>query len=98
MLDEGDGAVLVALLLKPRDSPTVRFDGGDHIVEAVAVHVVDGHLRAAAAEVFRMERPSLLLAVLGGLFPPSGGRENVHSSIAVDVAHADTVRVDHDFV
>ena len=53
-------ALRVALLLEPGEAPTVCSQGRDHIVQTVAIHVVNAHLRAAAAECagWNFQRPS----------------------------------------
>src|SRR5439155_21773544 len=56
VLLEGD---LVALtnLLELGHTILMGLEAGDHIVEPVAVHVIDIHLRAALAEILRMLHP-----------------------------------------
>src|SRR5437588_4880287 len=84
MLYEGNGAVLVALLLEPCESPSVSVKSRDDVVQTVAVHVINTHLGAADAEGCRMICPRLLRGTLRRMFPPSTGGYDVHAAITVD--------------
>ena len=55
VLAEFDLAAL-AILLVPRQAEAVRGERGDDVVQAVAVHVVGIHLRAAGAHRLRVKR------------------------------------------
>ena len=81
-----------AILLVPRQAEAVRGERGDHVVEAVAVHVVGVHLRAAAAHRLLVKRPDRIARERGGLFPPAVLLEQVLPAVAVHVAHAHAVR------
>ena len=92
-------AVRVALLLEPGEAESVRVEAGDDVVQLVAVDVVDDHLGATGAlgaapapERLRVIRPVPWRAGRR-LFPPAGRLQDVDTTVAVDVAGADTVGV-----
>ena len=68
----------------------------NQIGNAIAIHVIDAHLGAAAAERCRMEGPGLLGCAAGRLFPPTAGVDDIHASIAVNVSDAHPVSADAD--
>src|SRR5207253_1783527 len=91
MLYEGNGAVLVALLLEPCESPSVSVKSRDDVVQTVAVHVINTHLGASGAEGCGMIGPRLLRGALRRMFPPSTGRYDVHAAVTVDISHTHAV-------
>jgi hypothetical protein len=72
---ERDLAGRVALLFVPREAEPVAFERRDHVIQLVAVDVVNPHFgapgaplrRAPAAQFHRMVRPQLLAAPFGRL-------------------------------
>src|SRR5690242_12723486 len=93
MLDKGNFAARIALLLEPRNSKPMRLQTGHDIIETIAVHIVDAYRRAAAAEIFRMIRPGLPIAARGGLLPPPRVLQNILAPVPVDIAYANAVNV-----
>src|SRR6202041_2208867 len=95
--DEGDVSVGGALLLKPGQAEAMRFESGYYVVETVAVYVVDcdggtaGGDASRPVEGLRMILPWLVASAGGGLLPPASRTYDVETSIAVDVAHSDSV-------
>ena len=65
---------------------------GDHVVQSVAVNVIDEHLSGGLGELERMLDPRLAGLLLGGMLPPAVLFENVDQPVAVDIARADAVR------
>src|ERR1035438_9500912 len=92
VLPEGD-LVSVADLLVPEDAVAMR-GGGDDVVEAIAVDIIDEDLRGMvhfavqAAQGQGMLDP-LAVARVGGGLEPGVGPDDVRAAIAVDIAHAD---------
>ena len=82
----------LAVLLVPRQAEPVRGEAGDDVVEAVAVHVVGVHLRAAGAQRLLVKRPDRIARERRGLFPPAVLLQQVGAAVAVHVAHAHAVR------
>ena len=76
----------------------MRVQDGDHVVQAVAVDVIDAHNAAAhniaaiACESLRMVFPGPRLVAGGRLLPPAIRIDDIHASVAVNVAHTDAVR------
>src|SRR5690242_2248820 len=76
----------------------MAFQRRDHIIQAVAVHVVYGEFRATStslgaaptSECFRMVGPQSIGASRW-LFPPAVCVEEVFPAVAVDVAHTQAV-------
>src|SRR5207253_5072189 len=87
MLYERNGAVLVALLLEPCESPSVSVKSRYDVVQAVTVHVINTHLGAADAEGCRMICPRLLRGTLRRQFPPSFRSYNVHPAVTIDLSN-----------
>src|ERR1043166_2315531 len=87
MLDKRN-LTAVFLLLEPRQPVAVCLNARDDIVEAVTVHVIDIHLRAAVAEVHRVLDP----IATRGLFPPRLGFQHVRFTVAIHIAEAHAVR------
>src|SRR5436190_23875329 len=75
----------------PGETIAMRIDAGDDVVEAVAVYVIDEHLRAthAGTEAERMMFPHWIAGQGLGLLPPTVLVENIHTAIAIDIARAD---------
>ena len=79
------------------------FQAGHHVVEAVPVDVVNAQLGAAGAragprpapEFHRMIGPRSRRRSLRRLFPPPVRRDDIHATVAVDVAGADAVLRHH---
>ena len=71
----------------------------DYIDQTVAVDVINADFRSAgpalrgapAAEGLRMVGPKRLRTALGRLFPPAIAVDVIHESVAIDVAHADSM-------
>src|SRR5690606_1414375 len=96
---ERNRAVLAAFLLVPRQSPPMCRQRRDNVVEAIAVHVVDGHDAAAGAgttdvppERLWMVFPRPRRRSIRRLLPPSIGIEDVDAAVAVDVPCSHAVR------
>src|SRR3989442_16015130 len=66
----------------------MRPKAGHYVVQTVTVDVIDAYLGAAVAEMLRMKSPRCLLASFRRLLPPSIGLQDIHTSVAVDVADA----------
>src|SRR5260370_42314376 len=77
VLDKRDGPILIALLLEPRQAPSVSRERGDDVIQSVAVYVVHTHLGSAATEVDRMKFPGSLRSAFRRLFPPATRIDNV---------------------
>src|SRR5262245_63783850 len=80
-----------ALLFVPPDADSVRR-AADHVVAAVAVHVVNMHLRALVAQIGRDEFP-VRLSRVGGSLPVACANNHVVAPVAVDVADSESMRV-----
>src|ERR1700722_9776701 len=93
VLDKGDLSLRISLLFEPGQSSSMPVERCNHIIEAVAVHVIHGHhaathhAAAVTSKDFWMIGPAFLIAAHWWLLPPSVGADNVHATIAVDVAH-----------
>jgi len=97
VFDECDVALGITLLLEPRQAPAVRVQGGDNIVKAVAIDIVDSPSRCPP----KMPRVYLANAVgwyfqLSGLLPGAGCStsrriENIQTAIPIDIAHPDSM-------
>src|SRR5580704_19128013 len=70
MLNESDVSLAIALLFKPGQAETMRFQTCHDIVQAVTIHVIDAHFRAATTEICFVERPRLPGIILW-VFEPS---------------------------
>src|ERR1017187_2864583 len=92
VLAEGDVAILAHLLI-PGEPIAVAVDAGDDIVQAVAVDVIDEHLRGSGREGERMLDPDGIVGQRSRLFPPGVLLDDVNPAIAVDVAGTDAVGV-----
>src|ERR1700729_2582423 len=92
MFHKGDFSAGVALLLKPRQSPTMCVQESNYIVQAVAVHVVYSHFAAAhkvaakTAEYLWMIGPAFLTAASRRLLPPTVWVHDIQTAVPVDVA------------
>src|SRR5215468_3010169 len=75
----------------PPNADLVRR-AADDVVAAVAVHVVNMHLRAFVAQIGRDELPACSSWV-GGSFPVTAADDHVVAPVAVDVADAEAVRI-----
>src|SRR5262245_43260787 len=78
------------LFVKPDADPVRR--AADHVVAAVAVHVVNMHLRALVAKIGRDEFP-VRLSRVGGSLPVACANNHVVTPVAVDVADSESMRV-----
>ena len=78
-------------LLIPGQSIPVGREAGDHIIQPIAVHVVGIHLRAAQAEGNSVVLPHRVTSKRGRLLPPTILFEQIHTAVAVDVTHTETV-------
>ena len=89
VLDEG----AVALLLEPRQAPSVRGQRGDDIGQAVAVHIKDLHDGAARlGKGNGMVLPCCCwIGSWPRILPPSIPIEDIQAAVAVDVAHPNTM-------
>src|SRR5262245_7613077 len=81
----------VALLFVEPDADHVRRTA-DHVAAAVAVHVVNMHLRALVSQIGRDEFP-VRLSRIGGRFPVTRSNDHVIATVAVDVSDAEAVRI-----
>ena len=86
MFTESDLAVFLDLF-EPGKAVAVRVDAGDDVVEAVTVDVIGIHLRAARGEGVWVFDPNGIVGEGLRLFPPGIFFDDVHASIAVDVAN-----------
>src|SRR6267154_6726025 len=97
VFDERDLAILIPLLFKPGKTPAMRLQAGHDVVESIPIYVVDANLAAAwrcpspVAEGHRMVLPRLITTSGRRLLPPPVGAQNIHPSIAVNVACANAV-------
>ena len=87
VLAETDLAVFFDLFI-PGKAVAVSVDAGDDVVEAIAVDIVDVHLRAASGERIGMFNPDRIAGERLGLFPPTVFFDNVHAAITIDIADA----------
>ena len=85
-------AGLVPDLLPPDQAVVMAVPGRNDVGQAVAVHVIDQHLRAGLGKVEGMERPRLVQHQVRRLLPPAEGFDDVHAFVAVDITEADAVR------
>src|SRR4030095_13706297 len=91
MLLEGD---LVSLfhLLEPGQSISMRGEAGDNIIEAVAIHVIDVHLRATAAELLWMLHPLRISFERFRLLPPTRSLQKISLPIAIHISKTEAMR------
>ncbi len=89
---EGDVAVLLDLFV-PGQPVAMGADGGDDVVQAVAIDIIDDHLGAAVAKVEGVLDPDRVALEGCGLLPPAVLFEDIDAAIAVDIAAAQAVRV-----
>src|SRR5207244_3515015 len=82
----------VALLLVPGETPAVAVQAGDHVVEAIAIDVIDRHLRAACAVAERdwMKSPGSR-GHDRGLLPPAAILHHIQASVSIDIAYTEPV-------
>src|SRR4051812_37505817 len=88
-----------ALLLEPRESPAVRFQARHHVVQAIAIYVVNAHFRATrvalrfapAPERDRMMLPQSLRAS-PRLLPPAKRADNIQPAVPIYISHSEPVR------
>src|SRR3984893_3860076 len=90
MLYEGNGAVLVALLLEPCESPSVSVKHRYDVVQAVTVHVSNPHAVPAHEALFRdlVHDPGgggVFRIGLGVLHGAIAAEQNCGFSVAIDV-------------
>jgi len=92
---ERDVSSLMALLLKPGKPPTMSANGCDHIIQAIAIHVVNTHFRAPVSKRLRMEFPEFSPAPSAGCshHPRLFTRSMRPSPLMSPIAHA--VRASH---
>ena len=91
VLEPHSASVRVLLLLVPEDSIIVPHTG-DQIGQAITVHIFRVNEPCCAKIEFLMKNPLAMPRVRGRLEPPLG-RNDVVSSIFVDITHADTMAV-----
>ncbi len=87
VLAETDLAILLDLFV-PRKAVAVSVNARDDVVEAIAVDIIDIHLRAATGERIRVFDPDGIAGERERLFPPAVFFNDVHASITIDVADA----------
>src|ERR1700722_2321032 len=98
MLDEGNVTVLVTFLFKPGEAPAMSLQARDDVVQSIAIDVIYSDFAASrrrsrpGAKGHGMVLPQLVSASCWRLFPPSIRAQNVHPSIAINVARTDAVR------
>jgi hypothetical protein len=71
----------------------VRIQTSDNVIQAIAINVVDEHLRRTLAKIGRMQTPNRVIFQRGRLLPPAANLDKIRASIAVDIAKTQAVRI-----
>src|SRR5678815_669505 len=85
VLAKGNIAVIPDLLV-PGETIAMSIDGGNDIIETVAVCIINQHLSCGVGKMERMLLPDGVVFAGSRLFPPAILFNNIDATITVDVA------------